>query len=76
MAGNNFLTNPGGSRSGGTPPREFQDISRSQPSAGQRTNTSDAAPGPNTAAQVANRPAAGVGSVGNAARPFRVGGGE
>lgn len=74
MAGNNFLTNPGGSRPGGAPPRDFQDAHRAQPNAGQRTNTSDAAPGPETAAQVANRPGAGVGSVGNAARPFRLGG--
>lgn len=72
-APNDFTRNPAGTgaRQAGT---DFSKQSRQQQAAGQRTNTADAAPGPATAAEVANRPGAGVGSIGNGARPFKLGG--
>lgn len=72
-SGNNFLENPRGT-GGGKPPRDFLRPTVAQKPAGQRTNPADAAPGANTAAEGANRPGAGVGSIGNAARPYKLGG--
>lgn len=73
--GTDFSTNPGGAGFGRPAPPDFTRTSRQQQQAGQRTNTSDAAAGPANAAEVVNRPSAGVGSVGNAAKPYRLGGG-
>jgi hypothetical protein len=76
MSGNNFITNPGGTPSG---PRTLPDMvnnSRPQPKAKPDINTQDAAPGGVLpAAAPPNTRPGGVGTVGNSAKPFRLGGG-
>ncbi len=73
--GNNFLTNPRGNPAAGPTPPDFLDASRPTRAAGQRTNSSDAAPGglipkaPPSPAQPG-----GVGTVGNPNKPYRLGG--
>lgn len=81
VAGNNFITNPRGS-GGGAAPRNFIDASRTQTRAtpeARGVNSKDAAPGPVTAAEVANNTndpgnPVGVGTIGNSAVPFKLGG--
>lgn len=77
VAGNNFITNPGGSGSGGKG-RRFDDQKaapqKPRESSADR-NGSDAAPGglvPKV--QAAPGKDVGVGSIGNGAKPFRIGG--
>jgi len=73
---NDFNKNPGGNANPGSPPRDFL-TGRPQRSGRSEVNTSDAAEGPMTAAEAASPPATrpgGVGTPGNAARPFRMGG--
>jgi hypothetical protein len=73
---NNFLSNPRGNANPGKAPRDFL-VSRPQQSGRSQFNTADAAAGPLTAAEAASPPATrpgGVGTPGNPARPFRLGG--
>ncbi len=82
MAGNDFVKNPGGSGGNPTRPRDFLRTGKAQSMAtpeGRDINSSDAAPGAPTAAQEAtpgpySGQDAGVGTIGNAARPYRLGG--
>ena len=77
MAGNNFLTNPGGSGKSGTG-RTFHD----QQAAPQRPRETDADRDQQTAAagdlvpkvQAAPHHDVGVGSIANGAKPYRLGG--
>lgn len=73
--GNNFITNPGGTRTNqrGEDP---QIQSRPQPKARPDINAQDAAPGGTIpqAAPPGTRPG-GVGTIGNNARPFKLSGG-
>jgi hypothetical protein len=77
---NDFNRNPAGGSRPGRAPRDFlrapPNLARQTPKKDPDLNEQDAAPGPRTAAETphANRPEAGVGSVGNAARPFKLGG--
>jgi hypothetical protein len=83
VAGNDFTKNPRGSNTGTGRPRDFQGTGERQKMAtpeGQDVNPADRAPGPSTAAEAADAGSAsgydvGVGTVGNAAKPFRLGGG-
>lgn len=73
--GNNFITNPGGTRT--TQRLEDPQVqNRPQPKARPDINTQDAAPGGTIpqAAPPGTRPG-GVGTIGNNARPFKLSGG-
>lgn len=78
MAGNNFLTNPGGSRAPGKG-RRFDD-QQAPPQQSRETvadrSTKDAAAG-DLVPKVQANPAVdvGVGSIGNGQKPYRLGGG-
>jgi len=82
VAGNDFTKNPRGGNTGTGKPRDFLGTSDRQKMAtpqNQDINPADAAPGPQTAAEVASPGAAsgfdaGVGTIGNPAKPFRLGG--
>ena len=81
VPGNNFLTNPRGANQGGSG-RRF-DNEKSAPQAPRQStadiSVADAAPGgliPMADAQQTPGKDIGVGSIGNAARPFKLDGGE
>lgn len=82
MAGNDFRMNPRGDNDGTVRPRNFIDASRRQPMAtpeNQAVNQEDAADGAMTAAEEAAAGSesghdVGVGTVGTATKPFRLGG--
>jgi hypothetical protein len=75
MAGNNFITNPGGSGSRGTG-RSF--VGQPSPSQTARDGVADrdnaTAPAGGLVPKV-QASSGGVGSIGNGAKPFRLGGG-
>ena len=69
------FTNPGAPKTGGATPRDFSRESRSQSAAAPRTNAADAAPGgPVPVVTPPPQRTGGVGSPGNGAKPFRLGG--
>lgn len=72
-----FTRTPGGNPTGGSTPRDLtRPPAVQQKPAGQRTNTADAAPGgPIPAAAPPPVRPGGVGTPGNSAKPFRLGGG-
>jgi len=78
---NDFSKNPAGNAGRSKAPPSFitpdPRKTRQAPAKDETIAAQDAAQGPRTAAETphANRPEAGVGSVGNSAKPFRVGGG-
>ena len=72
---NDFTANPsGGGSKGGRGQPESYGMSRPQRSGAPVPNSADAAVGPSTAAEVVT-PGGGVGSIGNPARPMKLGGG-
>jgi hypothetical protein len=70
-----FTRTPGGTPTGGATPRDLTRESRPQSPAPVRTNAADAAPaGPLPAVVPPPNRAGGVGSAGNAAKPYKLGG--
>ena len=87
MAGNNFIENARGANTGTVKPPDFLTQTAPQKARNETNvaeggiNPDDAAPGPRTAAEAADASGdmsggnVGVGSVGNGAKPFTLGGG-
>lgn len=76
MAGNNFLTNPGGGASSGRGRDFTREVGPSQSpreSGADRSSDDAAAGGLVPKVEAMPGPDVGVGSIGNSAKPFRLG---